>query len=219
MSEDSHTRSLGQQPTTLDQGLLGKEEWGVCLACVQESWVEFRYLSSGRQKTQGFALCPGGATEVTKQPILSPSAAHPQSASEQSKTSGGTPPFPPPGNPLLLILPPWIQGEHGYWHVGLTQTKTDVSGGPRPDTLGPASLSSPPHLPLPTLMWFWFLHLHLHPVTRRSCHTRCASVAPPQAFSAPSALCVPVIHFHPGDLALVQLLKCHRLCRVSFDLC
>ena len=84
MSEDSHTWSLGQRPTTPDQGLLGSEEWGVWLTCVQDSWVEFGYLPSERQKAQGFALCPGGAIEVTKQAIFSPSASHPQSASEQT---------------------------------------------------------------------------------------------------------------------------------------
>lgn len=92
-------------------------------------------------------------------------------------------PFPAPRNSQLLTLPPWIQAEHGCWHVGLIQTKTDASGGPRPDTLGPASLSGPPHLPWPTLMCLWFLHLHLHSVTRRSPNTRCASVAPPSGFS------------------------------------
>lgn len=108
-----------------------------------------------------------------------PPPTHNQQVSK-AKLLVGYHPFQLPSNSLLLILPPWIQAEHGCWHVGLTQTKTDASRDPKPDTLGPASLSGPPHLPLPTLMCVWFLYLHLHLVT---CNTSCASVAPPSGFS------------------------------------
>lgn len=33
----------------------------------------------------------------------------------------------------------------------------------------------------------------------------------------PLYLSVPVVHLNPGDLALAELLKCHILCKVSFD--